>query len=157
MLPFKSESMMCPGDRIIVSHHLSSLLFFFFSGQGTTGLFLALPQKVTLPYVFLFMLFVFPLYRCLLFYYLFHLLYFSFDFNLGSLFCLFNKFVFFICLFYLEFLRASWKCGATRGDVKSSLRFSVPTFLLFLLSFLVYLFFLSQRPSWVVLGWSTKH
>lgn len=55
MLPFKSENTMCPGDRIIVSHHLSSLSFlsFFFSGQGTTGLFLALSRDETLPYVFL--------------------------------------------------------------------------------------------------------
>lgn len=165
MLPFESESVMCPGDRIIVSHHLSSLslLSFLFSGQGTTRLFLALPRKVTLPwkvtlpYVFVFMPFVFPLYRCLLFYYLFQLLYFGFEFNLGSLFCLFSKFILFICPFYLEFFRTSWKCGATRGVVKSSLRFCAPTFRLFLLSFLVRLFFLSQRPSWVLLGWSTKH
>lgn len=53
MLPFESESMMCHGDRIIVSHHLSSLSFlsFFFSGQGASRRFLALPRKVTLPYV----------------------------------------------------------------------------------------------------------
>lgn len=159
MLPFESESMMCQGDRIIVSHHLSSLSFlsFFFSGQGTSRLFLALPRKESLPYVFVFMPFVFPLYRWQLFYYLFQLLYFIFDFNLGSLFCLFSKFILFICPFYFEFFRTSWKCGATRGVVKFSLHFCVPTFRLFLLSFLVRLFFLSQRPSWVLLGWSTKH
>jgi len=50
---------------------------------------LALPQKVTLFLnVFLFMLLVFLLYRCLLFYDPFFLLYFSLDSNLGSLCCL---------------------------------------------------------------------
>lgn len=157
MLPFESESMMCHGDRIIVSHHLSSLSFlsFFFSGQGASRLFLALPRKVTLPYVCLIL--------CRLF--------FLFTDDSYSIICS-NSYTLVLILILalfsvfsvsssslsvpsiLSFFRTS---ATTRGVVKFSLHFCVPTFRLFLLSFLVRLFFLSQRPSWVLLGWSTKH